>query len=233
MSEKNEITELPERHADQGYRKFWSTMKELTWKQRFQHFFEYYGKYTLIAIFLFIMFADILITALTPKPELILSGTAINVSVSVEMEKKLTDEAFAAMGGTDPKKQATDLVPNEVSVTDIRTSALQTKLLAGDFHYVLVDEEGLAMILSMQALAGLELILPAEKLEPLKGKFKNIETEGKTVPIAIDITGTVLASGCTFQGEHLYLGFSVNKNNMAAVEPFVDYLMAQGLLVDQ
>ena len=92
MGKKIETTEQTERHADQGYRKFWSTMKELPWKQRFRHFFDYYGKYTLIAILLIFMFTDVLVTSLTPKPELVLSGTAINVSVSVEMEKKLTDE---------------------------------------------------------------------------------------------------------------------------------------------
>ena len=233
MGKKIETTEQTERHADQGYRKFWSTMKELPWKQRFRHFFDYYGKYTLIAILLIFMFTDILVTSLTPKPELVLSGTAINVSVSVEMEKKLTDEAFTAMGGTDPEKQTTDLVPNAVSATDLMTSALQAKLLAGDYHYVLVDEEGLGMILSMQALPSMELVLPKEKLEPWKDRFKNIETDGKTVPIALDITGTVLASGCTYEGEHLYLGFSVNQNTMAAVEPFFDYLIAQGLLQEQ
>lgn len=240
MKKKTETTEQPvqtERHADQGYRKFWSTMKELTWKQRFQHFFEYYGKYTLIGLFLTIMFVDILVTALTPKPELILSGTAINVSVSVDMEKKLTDDAFEAMGGTDHKKQETDLVPNEISPTDIYTSTLQVRLQAGDFHYVLLDEESLDMLLKMQALTGLvqenkeDNFISAEKLALFEGRLKHIETDGKTVPVAIDITGTVLASECKPRvGDRIYLGFPVNRDNMSAVEPFMDYLISQGLL---
>lgn len=221
---------MSEQHADRGYRKFWSTMKDMNWKERIQHILYYYGKYALIAAFLVYMFADLLYDTLKEKPEVILSGTAINVSVSVDMEEVLTEEAFSHVGGADTEKQEATLVPNEISQTDLFTSTLQTKLLAGDYDYVLMDQTALDMVISMQGLPDLYLILPEEKLEFLEGRFISVQTEGQTCPVAIDITGTPLAAGCTYEGERIYLGFPVNKNTLDIVEPFFDYLMEQGLL---
>ena len=90
---------MNEKHPDQGHRKFWSMMKELIWKERVTNFLYYYGKFAIIGIFLVYMLISVMVDAFAPKPEKILAGTAINVHVSVGMEKKLTENAFAAVGG--------------------------------------------------------------------------------------------------------------------------------------
>lgn len=221
---------MSEQHADQGHRKFFSTMKNMTWKERIEHFVYYYGKFVLIGAFLLYMAVSVLYDAYQTEPEKILSGTAINVHVSVDMEKKLTEDAFTAVGGTDTQTQEAKLVANQVSQTDLYTSVLQTKLLAGDFDYVLMDQTALDVLLSMQALPELNLILPEEKLDAWEGKFISVQTDGQTYPVALDITGTPLAAGCTYDGERIFLAFPVNMDTLDVVEPFYDYLMAQGLL---
>ena len=221
---------MSDRHADQGHRKFWSTMKELSWKERVQHFIFYYGKYTIIGLLLIYMLTSVLYDAYKEKPEVILSGTAINVSVSVDMEKRLKDDVFSYVGGSDTAKQTIKLVPNEVSSTSLITSVLQAKLWSGDYHYLLADQEGLDVVLNMQALPNLKLVISEEKLELLKDRLIMVQSEGETFPVAINITDTVLAAGCTFEGDRIYLSFPVTTETLAVVEPFLDYLLGQGLL---
>lgn len=222
---------MTERHADQGYRKFWSTMKELKGKERIQHFVHYYGKYTIIAILLLAMFGNMLYEMLRPKPDVILSGTAVNVHVSVDMEKRLTEDVFPYVGGEDHEKQEVTLLPNQVSAGEPHLlSALQTKVFAGEYHYALMDQTALDLMSSMQAFPELALLLPEEKLARWEGRFISVEAENGITPIAIDITGTPLAAGCTFNGDRIFLAFPVNMDTMQVVEPFYDYLIEQGLL---
>lgn len=227
-----EENDMSEQHADQGYRKFWPTMKGMNWKERIKHFLYYYGKYAIIAAFVIYIFADLIYDAYKEKPENILAGTAINVHVSVDMERALTEDAFPFVGGVDTQKQEVTLVPNEIGPADLHMiSALRTKLLSGDYDYALMDQTALEMLLSMQALPDLNLLLPEDKLAEFEDHFISVQTEGETYPVAIDITGTPLAAECTYDGERIYLGFPVNVNTVDVVEPFYDYLMEQGLLV--
>ncbi len=222
---------MSEQHADQGYRKFWPTMKGMNWKERIKHILYYYGKYAIIAAFLVYMFADLIYDAYKEKPENILAGTAINVHVSIDMERTLTEDAFPFMGGADTQKQEVTLVPNEIGPADLHMiSALRTKLLSATYDYALMDQTALEMLLSMQALPDLNLLLPETKLAEFEDHFISVQTEGETYPVAIDITGTPLAAGCTYDGERIYLGFPVTGNTLEVVEPFYDYLITQGLL---
>lgn len=223
---------MSQEHVDRGYRKFWPTMKEMTWKERIGHIIYYYGKYALVGAFLIYLFTGVLLDAYKEKPEVILSGTAVNVHVSVEMEKALVEEAFAFVGGEDTEKQQAALVPNRISSTDLHTgSILQTKLLSGEYHYALMDQMGLDMVLSMQALPNLYEILPEQKWEFWSDRFIFVQTEGETYPIALDITDTALAAGCTYDGDRLYLGFPVNVDTLDVIEPFLAYLQTQLLQI--
>lgn len=222
---------MSERHADQGYRKFWPMMKEMTWKERIKHILYYYGKYAIIVAFLVYMFTDLIYEVNKEKPEQILKGTAINVHVSLDMERMLTEDAFSFVGGEDTQKQEAVLLPNEISHTDLHMlSALQTKLLSGDYDYALMDKTALEVLLTMEALPDLNLLLPEEKVVQWEGRFISVQTDGKIYPVAIDITGTPLAAGCTYEDERLFLGFPVNVDTYKVVEPFYDYLVKQGLL---
>ena len=222
---------MENKHPDQGHRKFWPMMKEMTWKQRFTHIIYYYGKYALLAAFLIYMTVSVLTDAYRAKPEKILAGTAVNVHVSLDTEKILTDDIFAAVGGTDTKKQEVTLVPNQVSNKNLHVvSGLQTKLLSGDYHYVLMDQEALDLLISMQALPNLKMVLSEASLDRFQGKYIYIDTDGERYPVAMDISGTPLAEGCTFEGERLFMGFPVNLDTLAVVEPFFAYLMDNGLL---
>ena len=159
------------------------------------------------------------------------SGTAINVHVSVDMEKILTEDAFLHVGGENTDKQEVILNPNRLMPSDfILLSQMRTELLTGKYDYVLMDQTALEILLSMQALPNLYQLLPEEKWEPWNDRFISVQTDGKTFPVAIDITGTPLAAECTYDGDRIYLGFPVNIDTLDIVEPLLEYLVSQGLL---
>lgn len=231
MCNNLEESNMKERHADQGHRKFWSLMKEMTWKERFTHIWYYYARYILLAICILYIIGDVLYESFKEKPIEILSGTAINVSVSTTMERKLTDELLPYISRDDLGKQTVTLVPNKMDEWDIHNiSTMRTKLLSGDYDYVLMDQVALDTLISMQALPSLKLLLPEEEVAKWEGSCIAVQSEGETHPIALDITGTPLAAECGYTGERLFLGFPVNQNTATVVEPFYNYLMEQGLL---
>ena len=222
---------MKERHADQGHRKFWSLMKEMTWKERFTHIWYYYARYILLAICVLYIIGDVLYESFKEKPAEILSGTVINVTVSTDLERKLKEDVLDYVRRDDLGAQTATLVPNKMDDWDLgNVSTLRTKLLSGDYDYVLMDQTALDTLVSMQALPSLQLLLPEEEMAKWEDSCMFVETAGERHPIALDITGTVLANECGYSGERLYLGFPVNQDSASMVVPFYNYLMTQGLL---
>ena len=216
---------MEQQHADQGHRKFWSLMASMTWKERITHILFYYGKYALLIAVLLYIAGDILWEMYREKPEEIFRGTAINVHVSADLQDALTEEAFPHVGGEDTEKQEIKLVPNEVTAANLHfISNLHTKLLAGEYDYVLMDQTALNVLAPMNAFPDLNLLLPEETLEHWNERFAYVRTDGVDAPVAINITGTPLAEGCTFDSEYIYIAFPVNIDRAYVVEPFFDYL---------
>ena len=222
---------MQERHADQGHRKFWSLMKEMTWKERLTHIWYYYARYILLGIGILYIAGDVLYDTLKAKPIEVLSGTVINVTISTDLERMLKEDIIPYVSRDDLGEQTVSLVPNKMDDWDLgNISTLRTKLLAGDFDYVLMDQTALDTLVSMQALPSLKLLLPEEEMAKWEGSCISVQSEGEMHPIAIDITGTVLASECGYKGDRLFLGFPVTQNTSSSVAPFYNYLVTQGLL---
>ena len=95
---------------------------------------------------------------------------------------------------------------------------------------MLMDQTALDMLISMQALPELDMEFSAERLAQFDGKYIYIETDGRKFPVAIDITGTPLAAGCTYDGQRIFLAFPVNLDTLDMVEPFRAYLTDNSLL---
>lgn len=222
---------MSEQHADQGRRKFFKTMANMTWKQRIEHIAFYYGKFILVGAFLLYMFGDSLWEMLREKPEELFSGSTINVQISYDVHVALVDDLFVHMGGTDPEKQEVTLTANRMSDVDFNMqTSIKTQLMAYSYDYVIMDQAALDSLIYTQAFPDLNLLLPEEKLKPWSDRFAYISKDGEQYPVAINITGTPLAEGCTYSGEYIYLAFPVHIDRAPVVEPFFDYL-SQELLV--
>ena len=229
---------MRDKNADQGFRKFWPLMKSMTWKERIQHIFYYYAKYALLAAFLIYLGVSLAVDMFSPSPTMLLSGATVNVSISDDMKLTLVEDAFVAMGGTDRNKQAVSLTPYQVTGPELDSSstymALQGEIGAYQYHYVITDQTGLDLLVSMPALSDLSMVLSEEKQALLQDRLVMDTLGGKTVPLAIDIRGTALAAACTYNGkdngEGLFLGFPVSEKDFPVAEAFLDFLIDKELL---
>lgn len=217
---------MSEQHADQGYRSFWKTMKGMTWKERIQHFFYHYGTLAIVVVILVAVMADLAYEFFKPKPEILLSGTAVNVKMWHETNVALTEDAFAFMGGEDTEKQEVKLVANEVSQHSIGVAQTwNTWLISGNYDYLLMDDEALRILMPMGLFTDLRLLLTPEQMALWEERFSYVREEGKEqYPVVINIAGTPLADGCQFEGKDLYLAFAVQEERAPVAKRFFEYL---------
>ncbi|MBE6940917.1 MAG: hypothetical protein E7436_06400 [Ruminococcaceae bacterium] len=225
---------MKEQHADQGYRKFWATMKEMTWKERWEYFWEYYKVATIVTIFLAVVLGTILYDALKPRPEIIIKGAVVNVALSEQTEKDLSEGLLALFEGTED--QTAELmfstIVTDTSVTHDASSnyAEITKLVAGitaqELDYLLMDEAAKNYFAQQEVFQDLANLLSREQLAALEGRlvYQTLK-DGTEVPTAIDLSGLPLDEGCT-TGKGLYIGFPGNTGREDKLGALVEYLLA-------
>ena len=93
-----------------GFRLVLENMKEMTWPQRISYFWDYYKWVVIIGIVLIAIFGMLIGELVNPDPESLFMGVRINVRITDKGNDYLTDDIFEMMGGTDPEKQAVDLL---------------------------------------------------------------------------------------------------------------------------
>lgn len=217
-------------HADQGYRKLGETLKNMTWKQRWDHLIYYYGVAAVLVVVVLIMGISVLVDAFSEKPTFLFEGMTVNVSWSDEAEEAMTTELFELLGGTDPSKEyviANHFVLKEYSASMIES--MYTRVYTGEIDYMLVDKFAMDCVAPWGMFTDLNLILSKETMDQWKDYFVYAEDEmdGRIYPIAIDISHTAFAKECKYKGDHLYLGFSGNTGRTMKPEDFMQYLFSR------
>lgn len=224
---------MKEQHADQGYRKFWATMKEMTWKERWEYFWEYYKVATIVTIFLAVVLGTILFDALKPRPEVIIKGAIVNVKLSEQTEKDLSDGLWALYEGTEG--QVAELIfSNIITDTSVAHDASSnyaeiTKLVANittqELDYLLLDEAAKNYFAQQEVFMDLTKLLSQDQLTALEERlvYQTLK-DGTEVPTTIDLSGLPLDEGCT-TGKGLYIGFPGNTGREDKLGALVDYLL--------
>lgn len=218
------------KHADQGYRKLRDVLKDMTWKQRWDHLLYYYGVAAVVVVAVIIMGVSVMIDAFSEKPAYLLEGMTINVSWSDEVETAVTTDMFDHLGGTDPNKQyviCNHFVLKEYSASMIES--MYTRVYTGEIDYILVDKFAMDAVAPWGFFTDLSLILSEETYEQWKPYFVYAEDDmdGKIYPIAIDVSKTEFAKECEYAGDHLYLGFTGNTGREMTPEKFMEYLFSR------
>lgn len=229
---------MKEKHADQGYRKLRDVWKDMTWKQRWDHFLYYYGIATLVVIFVIIMGVSLIIDIFSEKPTYLLEGMTINVQWSDEVENSLTEELFEPLGGTDPQKQY--IICNHFSLKQYSASMIEnmyTRVYTGEIDYIITDQFAMDAVASWGFFNDLSILLSEETLKQWKPYliYGEDEEENKIWPIAIDISKTEFAKQCKYEGEHLYIGFTGNTGREMTPEKIMNYIFSRfgGLYEEQ
>ncbi|MBE6917254.1 MAG: hypothetical protein E7470_05065 [Ruminococcaceae bacterium] len=220
---------MDNKHADQGYRKLWKTLKDMTWKQRWEHLIYYYGVFALVAIAVIIMGVSLIVDMTSEKPEYLFEGMLVNVGWTDEVEERMTTDLFDLLGGTDPEKQY--VLVNHFALKEYSASIIEnmyTRVAVGEIDYILVDKFAMDAMAPWGFFTNLNLILSPETMKQWEAYFvyAHDEMTEEIYPIAIDLSKTEFAKQCRYTGDHLYIGFAGNTNRPMKPEDFLQYLMS-------
>ena len=215
-----------------GWKKFIETMKGLTWKERFQHFWEYYKWIAIAAVVVIAMTISIVSSVVQNSKEMLYSGVCINLSMSDEGNAYLTEGWFAKLGGNE-KKQQIELVPMALNLeanalTDVE-SANNEKLIAmvttGELDYMLMDASALTNAGKNGMFAPLDEFLSQEMIAKFEGKIVTLQVDGKNYLAAIDISDLPFVKKHMGSTNKVYIGFPGNTSRSERNEAFLQYLM--------
>ena len=224
---------MSEQHADRGFRKFWATMAELTPKQRWAHFWEYYKGVTMIVVLVAVVLGLTIYDLAKPRKEVIFKGAMVNVALTQKAEQALTEDLRIYLEGTEDQEAAlmyflivTDPTkPHDPNSNYAEIMKLAAEITTGSIDYALMDEEAKDYYLQQEAFADLNGLLTPAQMAALKDRlvYQTLE-EGKTIPVAIDLGDIPLDAGCSTE-KGLFIAFPGNNDRKDKVSAVLDYLL--------
>ena len=225
---------MSEQHVDQGFRKLPQTLKPMTWKQRFDHLWEYYRFTFFVVSVCVIIGISLLVDVIVNRQVVLLAGTSINVTISEEGTAKLNEELLAIYEGDASKKEVVTLNVGTPFVTEgeadmeqvyVELMRVVSQIAAKELDYLLLDKNGMDYFVGAEAGEDLRTLVSEEYyklLEPyiVMGKLD----EAGNIPVAVSIKDTEFAKACKRKGEELYLMFPGNTGRTERIEPFLRYI---------
>jgi hypothetical protein len=228
---------MAEKHADQGFRKLPQTLKPMTWKQRFDHLWEYYRFTFFVVAACVIIGVSLMVDVIMNHQVVLFAGTSINVTVSEEETAKLNEELLAIYEGDASKKEVVTLNVGTPFVTEgepdmeqvyVELMRVVSQISAKELDYLLLDKNGMDYFVGAEAGEDLRTLVSEEYyklLEPyvVMGKLDEVDN----VPVAVSIKDTEFAKVCARKGEELYLMFPGNTGRSDRIEAFLRHILGQ------
>lgn len=233
------MTEQPmkEQHADQGFRNLPKTLAPMTWRERFDHLWEYYRFTALVVVSAIVLSISLVVSIVhNLRQEVLFAGVTVNVTVSDEGLAQLNGDLFDLFEGEDEKYQIVELqtgtgyVEGDPNMNQVYAELMRvvSQIAAGDMDYLLLDQDGLEYFLGAQAADDLRNLVSEEYFETLEDRIVmgDLEDVGEA-PLAIFIGDTEFAGSCARKGDGLYLIFPGNTQRNARVEAFIRYILGE------
>ena len=219
-----------------GFRMVLENMKEMTWPQRISYFWDYYKWVVIIGIVLIAIFGMLIGELVNPDPESLFMGVRINVRITDKGNDYLTDDIFEIMGGTDPEKQAVDLLQRGLPTMEADSQYAQSEIMAmvamvsaQMLDYVILDDVSFEQYRRNGMFSNLETLLRPDQLAQFEGKLHTTSTDDEgTYYAIIDITDTAFAKDCLSGSKQYYIAFPGNTGRADKLPAFVDWILAWG-----
>ncbi|MBQ9930189.1 MAG: hypothetical protein IJO72_05370 [Oscillospiraceae bacterium] len=219
------------------YQRLKNDMKDMTFKEKVAHLWEYYKWFAIVTVALIVATVSVVCSVIENSKELAFGGATVNLSVSDEGTAYLKEGWFNALGG-DAEKQKIELdmlfVPNlDMPTTDTQSALanvtkLTTMISASQIDYVLADAYSVHYLCSGGSFSPLDQVLPAELLAKFEGKLVELEDNGETCLIAIDISDLPFVKEHIISNDKTYIAFPGNTPRTQETVAFVEYLMNWG-----
>lgn len=214
------------------FQKFKKTMKELTWKERLQHLWEYYKWFGIGAVVIIAMAVSIVISVTQNSREMLYSGVCINLSMSDEGNAYVTDGWFDKLDGNEKTAQV-ELSPMSLNtgvdtMTDIAMAGgekLIAMITTGDLDYMFMDASSLTYVGNSGMISPLNEFLSQEMIAKFEGKIVTLQIDGKNYMAAIDISDLPFVKKNMGSKDKVYIGFPGNTSRTDKNEAFLQFLL--------
>jgi hypothetical protein len=208
-------------------------LKDMSWQERIDYIWSYFGVYIIIGTVCLAVLISILATVLRPQKEVLLSGVSVNVTLTEEGERYLSDKLFAPMGGTDAEQQMVEFTPRFLGSKEdyegysAQVMGMVALVAAQSLDYAILDKEALEQFAGGQMFDDVRNLLTAEQIAALEGKLITMEYEEVgAIPVAIDISGLPFIKECAPGEKAAYIVFPGNTPRTEKLVAFFDHLLS-------
>lgn len=214
-------------------RKFMQVLSTMTFREKVDHIWTYYKLHicaVLLAAFLLITWG---VSAYNNAKEVLLSGNVINVYLTEEGDRYLTEDTFAAVGGSH-HRQTVNITSRYISPEDptsyLQSMTLMAMIEAKDLDFLLLDEETFQQYALSDFYLDLREFFTAEELEALSDSIAYVDSESlqESYPAGICLNGTAFAQACIAAEGKYYLTFVVNTPRLSACRAFWEHILNFG-----
>ena len=209
-------------------------LKQMTWLQRLDYFRTYYLIKVVIALIVIGVFGSILYTALSPKPDRMISVAVIDDAVPIEILYEV-QEKFESFIELDKETQET--LFEEYDFKYEQKKALQKFVLynaSGDLDITIMPKSVFERFAPLGHFAEITESLPTDLYIELSDYLLECQKEdddGNFIEGSETVYGICLDSSWIFEGkkleESVVLGVGVSTLNEEMVENFIRFLFSQ------
>ena len=208
-------------------------LRDMTWKERIDYIWSYFHVHILSAVAVLALVIAFLSVVLAPKKQVVYSGMTVNVTLTAAGEKYLTDQLFAAFGGTDENKQEIQFQQSTMGKTEYGdTTGAEIMTLVGEMaaqaiDYLIMDELSMTYLSQGGWFGNIEEELSESQKEAFADALYKVQMEdGQIIAVAVEITDTDFIRDCAPKAKKVYLVLPGNTERSELSDDFFDWLLA-------
>lgn len=226
------------------FRELLNDMKPMTFWEKADHLWTYYKEYVFIALAVGLLIAAGISGYINANKEYLFKGMMVNISMSQEGYRYLTEDMLTRMGDGDPNQTIMmdytnfeDLADPTNGEDNYNASLLFIARVSGGLlDCALLDQMAFEFYLTQEAYGDWSTFFTQAELEALGDQViyamaaeEEVDEEGNVIeavrwPAAIEISGMPFFKEHAPNNEKIYLVLSGNQPNHEAVRAFWDHL---------
>ncbi|MBR0466289.1 MAG: hypothetical protein IJJ40_02195 [Clostridia bacterium] len=222
-------------------KKHYSGFREKTKGMSFSQFVlfikDYYLKDFLALVAVLAVIITVIVTSVVNiNTDIILYGTGVNLMLTDEGEKYITDDFFELhkTGGRQKIEYSTVVVSDiysgegDINATYYSIEGVIAQVAAKRLDYMLLNELGFNCFATQELYMDLREILTDEEMEEYKDRiiYTKEEEAEEMLPMAIDITDTEFIKKNNIANEKIYIAFAGNAPHKELAYEFFHYILA-------
>ena len=208
-------------------------LSTMTTREKLDHIWTYYKLHICAILLAVILVISWGVSIYNNSKEVLISGNILNVFLSEEGQHYLTEDSFAAMGGSHDR-QTVKINSQYISPEDpssyLQSMSLIAMIEAQDLDFLILDEALFQEYALSDFYMELQDFFTDAEMEQWADRIAYVDSEylGKTYPAGICLNGTAFAQQCMAEGKTYYLVFVSNTPRLPACRAFWEHILNFG-----